>query len=81
MWSLRSAWLSAPSRPISGYAQATERVRKLVQNGASAMMKSAIWFCSFSTFIARKYATGKPNTRQAATAISDVSNDVSMFCQ
>ncbi len=32
----------------------TDRVRKLVQNGASAMMKSAIWFCSFSTFIARK---------------------------
>src|SRR5438132_671272 len=61
--------LSIPWVPMSGYVHATDRVVKLVQNGASAMMKSAIWYCSFCTFIARKYATGKPKTRQAATAI------------
>ena len=54
---------------------------KLVQNGASARMKSAIWYSSFLTFIARKYATGKPKTRQAATAIAEISNDLSMSFQ
>jgi hypothetical protein len=54
---------------------------KLVQNGASARMKSAIWYCSFFTFMARKYATGKPKTRQAATAIAEIWNDRSMSFQ
>ena len=81
IWSLISTWLSAPSRPISGNVQAIERVRKLVQNGASAMMKSAIWFRRLSTLSARKYATGKPRTRQATTAITDVTKVESMLSQ
>ena len=61
-----------PSTSLNGYVQATERTRKLVQNGASAMTKSAIWLRSVCTLSARKYATGKPRTRHATTAISDV---------
>jgi hypothetical protein len=33
------------------------------------------------TLSARKYATGKPKMRQAATAMSDVTKLVSMLCQ
>jgi len=56
-------------------------VRKLVQNGANATMKSAIWMRRLSTLSARKYATGYPNTMQAVTAITDVMKLVSMFFQ
>ena len=50
-------------------------VRKLVQKGASATMKSAICQRRLLTFNARKYATGNPKRRQAKTAISAVTND------
>ncbi len=79
--SFRSTWLRAPSRPISGNVHAIARVRKLVQNGASAMMKSAIWMRRLSTLSARKYATGKPRTRHATTAMTDVTNVESMLSQ
>ena len=64
-------WLIAPSRPVSGNVQAIDRVSVLVQNGARAMMNSAIWLRRLFTFNARKYAIGKPKTRQATTAISE----------
>ena len=54
---------------------------KLVQNGASARMKRPIWYWSFCTFIARKYATGKPKRRQAATAMTEIWNDRHMSFQ
>ncbi len=57
------------------------RVRKLVQNGASAMMKSAIWMRRLCTLRARKYATGNPRTRHATTAITDVTTVDSMLSQ
>jgi len=72
---------SAPSVPISGKVHATARVRKLVQKGASATMKSATCILRLCTLSARKYATGNPSTRHKATAISDVSNVLSMLCQ
>jgi hypothetical protein len=46
-------------------------VSVLVQKGARAMMNSAIWLRKLFTFNARKYAIGKPKTRQAMTAMSD----------
>ena len=76
-----STWFSAPSRPISGNVQAIARVRKLVQNGASAMMNNAIWIRRLSTLRARKYATGNPMTRHATTAITEVTKVESMLSQ
>ena len=78
---LHEELVEAPPRPIGGKVHAIARVRKLVQKGASAMMKSAIWIRRVCTFRARKYATGKPKTRQAATAMTDVTNEDSMLSQ
>ena len=81
MWSLRSSWLSAPSRPISGNVHAIARVRKLVQNGASATMNSAIWMLQLLDLQRQEVGDGEAEHEARATAINDVSNVVSMLCQ
>src|SRR5262249_6015208 len=65
----------------NGKGHATERTRKLVQNGASATMKSAICTRRLCTFSARKYATGTPRTRHTATATADGSELGGMLLQ